>query len=57
MLLMYAVARKEWMIHENIISWSVDVEVQISDEIKKKKKREKKAQYLKLKLGEHLKDL
>lgn len=54
---MYAVAEKEWMIHENIFSWSVDVEVQISDEIKKKKKREKKAQYLKLKLGEHLKDL
>lgn len=25
--------------------------------LKKKKKREKKAQYLKLKLGEHLKDL
>lgn len=52
---MYAVARKEWMIHENIFSWSVDVEVQISDEIKKK--GGKKAQYLKLKLGEHLKDL
>lgn len=53
---MYAVAEKEWMIHENIFSWSVDVEVQTSDEIKKKK-RGKKAQYLKLKLGEHLKDL